>query len=1020
MGLLLIASMMWASFAAEDLTGVVAHYPFDEGSGAVLHDRSGNGYDGVIVGAQWASAEEGGGLRFCNGPESGDVDFGDNRNLKIAGDSTILAWVRLDASPYPDDATNWTIIDCERYRAEGFVLRVDGGTSRVMYRASQKGAEQYAFGATVLSNQTVHFIGVVRQDDAVTVYVNGLPDASFAVHSNEFGEAPFRISAEGQPFRGTVFEVTLLNRPVSPDEIAARYWRGAERYRKEGARPGQLSLRPFVYYDEKVACVEVAFLGVMPLAAGEQVRVALVRGDGEILASQAVSEVPREGRGRYFFPLNGLMEGQYELRAELTGAARTARTTAPFRYPAPEPAVPSPKDEMIPPLPREPAPVACRLEASPGGGTYVTVAETRLMLESSFSIPNSGENRLACADAPDATGEPEWRLAQSEADTVAARGRFYAVARGLRPEAGRMVVTDTITNLTSEPLGLIFHNRLSARDTRFEKALVAAKQTVRTVEDCPLKFCPTVFLVRPDLGVGLVALDDVYIVQSRGASDGQTWVDLYSREFALDAGVAYTLEWAIYANATGDYYDFVNAIRRDERRNEVSIEGGLSFLPGTQQKRDIALMPGPDYFALREPRYVTLGCLSWCTDDPAISVEGIEFVEYPQERKQVRAMMDALAAIRPGARGMFHVAHQLYATNRPQERFPDSKVVGADGKQAVYPYQYENGTYFSAERVADNWRWWIYYPTLENSFGKALLDSVDVMMDEMGTEGVFADGFLFGYGGEYTYDHWDRHSADIDPVTHVITRKKASVLLVTQDAMAAWCRKIWAKGGVVIANGVVPTRSLCALPVITDKEVTEGPDVALLPTPVTLGNPSLCSSEEGVYEDVLGKLRWGNLYFYYNEPAALAYESVPKRMYPITVQEVHAGYVKGRERLVTMHSGVYGWPDAPDLHLAYRYDGRGHPIRAGYVTAVDPDSVRTRVVLEDNECAVLERIPLRIETAAPFHVIVERGANGSLRLHLNGHGTIRILMPNEFSRDVTIDGPQEVVLLLPESDSLKK
>ena len=173
----------------------------------------------------------------------------------------------------------------------------------------------------------------------------------------------------------------------------------------------------------------------------------------------------------------------------------------------------------------------------------------------------------------------------------------------------------------------------------------------------------------------------------------------------------------------------------------------------------------------------------------------------------------------------------------------------------------------------------------------------------------------------------------------------------------------------VIADGVVPTRSLCALPVITYKEVTEGPDVALLPSPVTLGNPSLCSAEEGVYEDVLGKLRWGNLYFYYNEPAALAYESVPKRMYPITVQEVHAGYVKGRERLVTMHSGVYGWPDAPDLHLAYRYDGRGHPIRAGYVTAVDPDSVRTRVVLEDNECAVLERIPLRIETAAPFHVL---------------------------------------------------
>jgi len=58
---------------------------------------------------------------------------------------------------------------------------------------------------------------------------------------------------------------------------------------------------------------------------------------------------------------------------------------------------------------------------------------------------------------------------------------------------------------------------------------------------------------------------------------------------------------------------------------------------------------------------------------------------------------------------------------------------------------------------------------------KALLASVDVMMDEMGAQGVFADGFLWGYGGEYTYDRWDGHSADIDPKTQTIARKKASV-----------------------------------------------------------------------------------------------------------------------------------------------------------------------------------------------------------------------------------------------------
>ncbi|MCC6489936.1 MAG: LamG domain-containing protein, partial [Candidatus Hydrogenedentes bacterium] len=937
---------------------------------------------------------------------------GDNRALKISGDSTILAWVRLDASPYPDEATNWTIVDCESYRAEGFVLRIDGGTSRITYRESQAGVDQYAFGATVLPNREAHFVAVVRQGDSATIYVNGLPDATLTVRPQEFGTAPFRISSPGQSFRGTIFEVTLLNRAIAANEIAERYWRGAERYGKTGAHAGQLSLKPYIYYDDKEARAEVAFLGVMPLTAGEAVHVAMARRDGEVLASQTVSEIPRAGCGLYAFSLDGLTHGEYELRAELTGSARTAQASVPFRFPEPDPVVPSPAESTLAPLSAGPPPLECRIEASPGGGTYVIAGETRFALETSFSIPNGGENWLKCVGSADTGGEPQWKTVSPDGHNVEAHGQYYAVARALHPGPGRVVVTDTITNLTSEPLGLVFHNRLTATDGTFEKALVAAKETVRPVDDRPLKFCPNVFLVKPGFGAGLVALDDVYIVQSRGATDGQTWVDLYSREFALDAGASYTLEWAVYANATGDYYDFVNAIRRDEHRNEVTIEGGLAFLQGSQSKRDASLVPGPDYFALREPRYVTLACLSWCTDDPSVSVEGIEFTEFPRERKQVRAMMDALAAVRPEAKGMFHVAHQLYATNRPEERFPDSKVVGPDGSQVVYPYEYTNGSYFSAERVADNWRWWIFYPTLENSFGKALLDSVDVMMDEMGAEGVFSDGFLFGYGAEYTYDRWDGHSADIDPSTHLITRRKASVILITQDAMAAWCRKIWSKGGVVIANGVVPTRSLCALPVITDKEVTEGPDVALLPTPVTLGDPAVCSSEEGVYKDVLNKLRWGNLYFYYNEPARLAYESAPKRMYPITVQEVHAGYVKGKERLVTMHSGIYGWDGNRDLHVAYRYDGRGHPIRAGFVTAVDAESVRTQVSLDESECAVIERIPIQIESASPVHVIVERDA-GNLHLYLNGRSAIRISMPNAAPREMTLDGPQEFILPMP-------
>jgi hypothetical protein len=1007
----LFSSFFCLASAADDANNLVAHYTFDEGSGDVLHDRSGNGHDGKIVGSQWALQEEGCSLRFR---ERGDcVDFGDDRGLKIAGDVAILAWVRLDASPFPDDATNWTIVDCEDYRKEGYILRIDGASSRVMYRVNQSGSEQYGFGATALENHAVHCVGVVRRGDAANVYVNGIPDVEFSVKTPVFGNAPFRISSAGQSFSGAIFEVVILNRALDGNEMAERYWRGAEHYRKDLAKRGQLYLAPYIYYEDKEAHAEVDFLGVMPLVAGEHVNVELARRSGETWVTKEVFGVPKEGRADYTFPLEGLTDGEYELRAVLKGGARKARASATFNYPIPPVVVPSPESLTIDPLPAEPSAPAYQVNVTPGGGAFVTVERRTFPVESSFSFPKGGSNKLVCAGAQDKDGEAEWQVTSCRVDAstwqVDARGKFYAVSRRMKSEADRILVSDTITNVASEPVGIILHNRLRPDDAGISKAYLAGKETTTHIAERELKVCPTIFVSSPGLGLGLVALDDVYIVQSRGGFDEREGIDLFSKELALNAAESYTLEWAVYVNATGDYYDFINAIRRDEHRNGVTVEGALAFIPGSQRKRDASLVPAAkQYYDFRNLRYLTSACLSWCTDDPEISVEGIEFIEYPQERQRIRSMMDALKTARPDVKGMFHVAHQLYANNRPDDHFPDSRVIDAEGKQTVYPNDYANGAYFSRQRYEDNWRWWIYYPTLENSFGKALLQSVDVMMDELGCRGVFADGFLWGYGGEYTYDRWDGHSADIDPETQTIKRKKASTLLITQDAMIAWCRKIWEKGGVVIANGVVPTRTLCSLPLIMDKEVAEGPDVPLLPTPVTLGNPGACLTERGVYQDVLNKLRWGNLYFYYGEPEALTHESVPARMYPITVQEVHSGYIKGKERLITMHSGVYGWPDSRDLHMAYRYDSRGHRTRAGCITVVDAASVRTQVVLGDKEIGVLERIPVKVESPEAVHIVVERYDEDGLLMTTNGKGSVKIVMPDGKEHMQELNGQQQV------------
>lgn len=976
----------------------VARYAFDDGQGDVLHDRSGHGHHGRIEGAYWNRR---GNIPCLVFDGAGDfVELGDVPGFHAPADFTILAWVRLEASPYPDETTNWTLIDCEAYRKSGYLLRIDGAASKATFRSSQNGDDQYGMGMTPLENGGTYFIAACRRGDQASLYVNGKLDAQFVMNQPADGDVPLRISAAGQSFEGAMFEVSLFDRALRPDEVIEAYWRGAERYEPANAR-GTLQLTPYIYEQEHEAFAEVDYFGVLPLQPDEAVSVNLLRNDGGVIASETLPPDAGMGRAEVRFDLSNAPKGEYIMRAELKSGTRSAQTKEPFDYPPARKTPPSPAELIVESLPKPRPTPAFRTAGTPGGGFVLADNDREYRVESSFSVPGDGWNAL---DVGEINAASEWRIKVADSAAVEATGKTYALSRRLRIESERILVLDTIRNTTDAPLGLLVRHRLEVEPDADTAIYIGGRRVAGDVAPRGINRSPTLFAGRPGEGIGLVPVDDVFLVQSRGGYDAQGRLELSTAEFALDAGASYTLEWAIYINGTGDYFDLVNAIRRTEGRNNVRIEGTLTPLQGTQQRRDVSLVPDVEYFALRNARYATIFCLSWCTDDPAISVEGIEFIAYPQERQRIREMMEKLAEVRPDVIGMFHVAHQLYATNKPDQRWPDSRVLDASGKQATYPYNYENGNYFSRERYEDNWRWWIFYPTLDNSFGKALLDSVDVMMDEMKCRGVFADGFLWGYGGEYTYDRWDGHSADIDPDTHQILRKKGSVLLLTQDAMIAWCRKIWDKGGVVIANGVTPTRTICALPLLMDKEVTEGPDVPLLPTPITLGNPDLCKTEAGVYQDVLNKLRCGNLYTYYNEPVKLSHASLPQQMYPITVQEVHAGCIRGKERIVTMNSGIYGWPESRDLHFVYHFDSRGRRVPHDFPTTVDAESVRTRLDLKRDATAAIVRIPVQIQSDTPVNVLVKEYDGRRLSMLLNGKGDIGISLPDGTTLPLRIDG----------------
>jgi len=302
--------------------------------------------------------------------------------------------------------------------------------------------------------------------------------------------------------------------------------------------------------------------------------------------------------------------------------------------------------------------------------------------------------------------------------------------------------------------------------------------------------------------------------------------------------------------------------------------------------------------------------------------------------------------------------------------------------------------YFSKENLDAGWNWYIFYPTTDNSFGKAMLHAVDVMMDEMGSKGVFADGLMAGYAGRFTYDRWDNHTVRIDPETKTIRKKFASVHLLSQELLLQYCRKIVAKGGVVLVDSGPGTLTFAreapaaAYPMETGA-VNSFRWVHLAPFPTALSWPAW-HPKDRIYQSILKKLRRGLLWYDYY--CRVGQSSIFSKFYPITIEEIHSGFVKGKQKLVTSLSDVYGWPGDGDLHFVDLSDGRGVLVPHGFMTTVDASGVRTQLELAEDEIAVLKKIPVTAQSEKPINLVVQQYDAQGIGLTLHGQGEVKIVV----------------------------
>ncbi|MEM2960702.1 MAG: hypothetical protein QXU67_03765, partial [Candidatus Bathyarchaeia archaeon] len=280
-----------------------------------------------------------------------------------------------------------------------------------------------------------------------------------------------------------------------------------------------------------------------------------------------------------------------------------------------------------------------------GGGFKIVIKGENFPVESSYSFPSfpsfpfGGENKLLASDDPDRNGEPFWQVETEKINSsnykVVAKGRFYSIERLIQLFSNHIKILDKLTNLSPDALGIVISNHIDLQLKKVNAVYFRGWQKLSpsSYELVPgLKTNPTVFISGEGYGIGLIALDDVYVIQSRGHigsvnigggcfGDG---AGIYTLEFALDKNSSYTLEWAVYPVNSEDYYDFINQVRKDEGRNG-KVDGGFAFI--TKSPWDRRMIPTKEFVELRGIKYGAIHCLSGAADDPKISIEGIEFME---------------------------------------------------------------------------------------------------------------------------------------------------------------------------------------------------------------------------------------------------------------------------------------------------------------------------------------------------------------------------------------------------------
>ncbi|MCK4735849.1 MAG: carboxypeptidase regulatory-like domain-containing protein, partial [Methanophagales archaeon] len=207
-------------------TNLIGEWHFDEGTGGIVVDSSGNGNNGTINGATWTTGKIDSALNFDGVDDY--VDCGNDASLNITEAITIEAWVKPELLAGSGEWHGGTIVGAYDSNWHRYGINSYG----VFYRIYNGTDAWYKQKAYSFNTGTWYHVVVVgdKANNKGYWYVNGEEIGNesktvWPIHT--YCQLRYIGSTDANRFlNGTIDEVRIYNRALSADEIKADYQEG--------------------------------------------------------------------------------------------------------------------------------------------------------------------------------------------------------------------------------------------------------------------------------------------------------------------------------------------------------------------------------------------------------------------------------------------------------------------------------------------------------------------------------------------------------------------------------------------------------------------------------------------------------------------------------------------------------------------------------------------------------------------------------------------------------------------------